>query len=81
MGSGITPPWIWQRWMARFGEARAREYALSLNRPPAARTAPHDRMGVSENLPGNFSELVPGAFLMEGSCLVLSRLSLARGPG
>ena len=62
------PSWLWHRWTARFGEARATEYALSLNRPPrmALRLA-GEAIGVSENLiaHGHLSELVPGALLID----------------
>jgi 16S rRNA (cytosine967-C5)-methyltransferase len=61
------PPWLWHRWTARFGEARANEYADSLNRPPrmALRLAGAD-IG-REDLTGHgyLSELVPGAFLID----------------
>ncbi len=55
------PEWLWRRWAGRFGQARAREYALTLNLPPRAavrldyepvRPLPH---GMSR------SDLVPGA--------------------
>ncbi len=61
------PSWLWHRWTARFGEARATEYALSLNRPPrmALRLA-GEAIG-RENLiaHGHLSELVPGALLID----------------
>jgi 16S rRNA (cytosine967-C5)-methyltransferase len=64
---GSLPSWLWYRWKARFGEARANEYALSLNRPP--RLALRLTGGVigRENLIayGHLSELVPGAFLID----------------
>ena len=57
--------------MARFGEARAAEYALSLNRPPRLALRLTEPDGGSENLRrATFSELVPGALLIDRTCPV-----------
>jgi 16S rRNA (cytosine967-C5)-methyltransferase len=65
------PEWLWQRWQARFGIAQAERFVLSLNRPP-------DRAFRLITRPGQTSdswvqtgihpsELVPGAWLIQGS--------------
>jgi 16S rRNA (cytosine967-C5)-methyltransferase len=55
------PQWLWDRWVSRYGESPAMEFALSLNRPPL----PAFRLGAGgtdslllETVP---SDLVPGA--------------------
>ena len=61
------PSWLWHRWTARFGEARATEYALSLNRPPRMALRLTGEAIARENLiaHGHLSELVPGALLID----------------
>jgi 16S rRNA (cytosine967-C5)-methyltransferase len=57
------PPWLWDRWEARFGCDRACEFAQALNRQP--RTA--FRMQTRTNLPAgaHASDIVPGAYVLE----------------
>jgi 16S rRNA (cytosine967-C5)-methyltransferase len=57
------PKWLWERWSARFGREGAREYALSLNRPPQAAVRLRDS-ACPEN--ATLSEIVPGAALLTG---------------
>ncbi len=59
------PRWLWERWAHRFGIQQAREFAISLNEPPAEaiRVGPNetlDSRGAGEMRP---SDLVPGAFI------------------
>ncbi len=59
------PEWLWKRWMARYGENRATEYALSLNQPSRAAFRPL-LPNLKEVRPGWVaSEIVPGAFIAE----------------
>jgi 16S rRNA (cytosine967-C5)-methyltransferase len=55
------PSWLWNRWISRYGEKAARDYALSLNVPP--RIA--GRAVESTEVPGGMaaSEWVPGAYI------------------
>jgi len=60
------PRWLWQRWARRYGQERAREYALSLNSPPRAayrlQTPPGRGLARDNGLePFEVSDLVPGA--------------------
>jgi 16S rRNA (cytosine967-C5)-methyltransferase len=54
------PEWLWDRWVRRYGESGARDFALSLNRPPQ----PAWRMAGAEKPPAQAvcSDLVPGAY-------------------
>jgi 16S rRNA (cytosine967-C5)-methyltransferase len=54
------PPWLWERWRARFGEPAARSFALSLNQPPqAAFHVPHH----SRHKGTVASDIVPDAYI------------------
>jgi 16S rRNA (cytosine967-C5)-methyltransferase len=55
------PKWLWERWSARYGEAAAAEFALSLNaRPQSGFRLDAD---AGEDLPADaiLSDIVPGA--------------------
>ena len=63
------PPWLWARWRKRFGQVKAREYALSLLSPPrAAFHAGAKDMNPEFKIPETGfrhpeqSDIVPGAF-------------------
>jgi 16S rRNA (cytosine967-C5)-methyltransferase len=58
------PEWLWKRWNTRFGQARTREYALSLNEPPQHSIRISDIALSGEILP---SDIVPGAGLAHRS--------------
>ncbi|MEJ2108926.1 MAG: transcription antitermination factor NusB, partial [Acidobacteriota bacterium] len=62
------PRWLWKRWVARYGEAVAEEYAESLNQPP--QTALRHFGGLpSDELKHSLrpSELVPNAYIKRTS--------------
>ena len=58
------PEWLWQRWSTRFGEERARQYALSLNQP--SRSVLWFPAGADPSNPmfdnRVASDVIPGAF-------------------
>ena len=60
------PQWLWKRWVMRYGEGAAEEYAVSLNIPPR----PVMRIGTEQDA-GRYpfkirpSDLVPGAYLQD----------------
>jgi 16S rRNA (cytosine967-C5)-methyltransferase len=56
------PPWLWERWGARFGQDVALSYALSLNQPPQQAVRPID--GASP-IPPHFraSDIAPNAYV------------------
>lgn len=58
------PKWLWERWLQRYGEEPAREYALSLNKPPQIALRYYGNTD-SQSLPAGVepSDLVPGAFI------------------
>ena len=55
------PQWLWERWVGRFGESLAKEYALSLNVLP--RIALRSSGKVTETPLIAPSDLVPGAYI------------------
>ncbi|NWG14232.1 MAG: hypothetical protein HXY20_11925 [Acidobacteria bacterium] len=59
------PEWLWKRWSARYGDDRAAEYALALNRPPQAsfRLLAPGLQGARTGWTA--SGIVPGAFVAE----------------
>jgi 16S rRNA (cytosine967-C5)-methyltransferase len=61
------PKWLWERWIHRYGEQDAREYALSLNKPPQAALR-YSITTDSQSVPADAepSDLVPGAFIRRG---------------
>jgi 16S rRNA (cytosine967-C5)-methyltransferase len=62
------PEWLWQRWVERYGEQSAREFSLSLNKPPQIALRYSGRADL-EPAPGGTepSELVPGAFILRNN--------------
>jgi 16S rRNA (cytosine967-C5)-methyltransferase len=58
------PQWLWERWAVRYGEAPAKEYALSLNKPPQVAFRFTEKCQVSDPdwIP---SDLVPNAYIQE----------------
>ncbi len=72
------PRWLWKRWTKRFGEERAREYALSLNEVPRMVLRVGDEAGDSDSLSGLEvvpSDLVPGAFLVRSGRKAVSEVT------
>ena len=63
------PEWLWERWVSRFGEGVAAEFATSLNNPPLTAI----RMG-EEGIESivSPSDLVPGAGILTGAIPKLS---------
>jgi len=59
------PQWLWKRWVARYGDHGAGEYALTLNSPPRAALRPTEKAGQLDYLPFEVvpSELVPDAYV------------------
>jgi 16S rRNA (cytosine967-C5)-methyltransferase len=60
------PQWLWKRWVVRYGENAAEEYAVSLNIPPQ----PVLRLRTEQDAGRcpfkiNPSDLVPGAYLQD----------------
>ncbi len=62
------PQWLWERWVVRFGEQRATDYAISLNQAPRHCL----RMRGGEDIPASEheatisrSDIVPGAFFSD----------------
>lgn len=53
--------WLWERWAARFGPARAQEYALSLNEIPRTAFRAFGTPAADPALDIEASALVPGA--------------------
>jgi 16S rRNA (cytosine967-C5)-methyltransferase len=54
------PKWLWDRWVERYGTDSARDFALSLNRPPQAAFRGAGEAAESGAVP---SDLVPDAFI------------------
>jgi 16S rRNA (cytosine967-C5)-methyltransferase len=61
------PKWLWERWVRRYGEQSAREFALSLNKPPQPALR-YSGSADARSVPAGIepSELVPGAFIRRG---------------
>lgn len=62
------PKWLWERWVRRYGEQSAREFALSLNKPPQPALR-HSGNADSQSVPVGTepSDVVPGAFIRCGN--------------
>ncbi len=62
------PLWLWNRWEGRYGETRAKEFALSLNVPPRVAVCLAEESAQGNNLPFEAvpSDIVPGAFIRSG---------------
>jgi 16S rRNA (cytosine967-C5)-methyltransferase len=63
------PQWLWERWIARYGEHDTREYALALNMPPQTALRLAENSGQIESLPFDVvpSGIVPDAYLQTTS--------------
>ncbi len=63
------PKWLWDRWVKRYGENCARDFAASLNRPPQAALRMTDETKKCEQLPFEAvpSDLVPDAYIRASS--------------
>jgi 16S rRNA (cytosine967-C5)-methyltransferase len=61
------PEWLWKRWVQRYGEQSATEFALSLNKPPQ-HTLRYSGSADFESMPAGLeaSDIVPGAFIRHG---------------
>lgn len=59
------PEWLWKRWVIRYGDHGAREYALTLNSPPRAALRFAEKVGQIDRLPFDAvpSEFVPEAYV------------------
>jgi 16S rRNA (cytosine967-C5)-methyltransferase len=62
------PQWLYERWTERFGEKKARDFALSLNHPPQTAFRFAQRSQQSDCVPSGAvrSELVPDAYIQTG---------------
>jgi len=63
------PQWLWERWSERYGDPDAVEFALALNRPPAAGFLCSEIQEKAVGSPSEYvpSDLVPGACIRIGS--------------
>ena len=63
------PEWLWNRWFARFGSGTARQYALSLNRPPTNSVRFNRDLAIDSELSSKLvpSDIVPGAYFWKGA--------------
>jgi 16S rRNA (cytosine967-C5)-methyltransferase len=61
------PKWLWDRWVQRYGEQSAREFALSLNKPPRPALR-YSGSADFRSAPAGMepSDIVPGAFIRRG---------------
>ena len=59
------PRWLWKRYVARYGENAAEEYALALNLPPRAALRFTEKAGDTRKFPFDVvpSEYVPDAYV------------------
>ncbi len=59
------PQWLWKRWVLRYGENAATDFARSLNRPPQISLHPTRRIENDSYLPSEavLSDFVPGAYI------------------
>jgi 16S rRNA (cytosine967-C5)-methyltransferase len=55
------PQWLWERWVGRFGQTVALDYALSLNQPPRIVLRASKEMAGTPGITS--SDLVPGAYI------------------